>query len=176
MGNCQCTSDSRSESSKQRLIIMDVEDNNITIMEMLLVYNMPLIMRVSRFVCITLGIPINGLVLVVIIRSRQLWSSTRNIFWLIMAFLNLIAIIQVIMELVIYYVYHHQDPDSGIMLCRIYAIFAGWPYTLLQSTFIIATAERYLILAHPQFYCQHVTHSMVCWILLFILLVTTGIL
>ena len=154
---------------------MDAEDNSTTIMEMLLVYNMPLIMRVSRFVCILLGIPINGLILVVIIRSRHLWSTTRNTFWLIIAFLNFIAIIQVLMELVIYYVYHHQDPDSGIMFCRIYAIFAGWPYTLLQSTFIIATAERYLILAHPQFYHLHVSHARVCWILLCTLLVTTGI-
>jgi len=144
-------------------------------MEMLLVYNMPLIMRVSRFVCITLGIPINGLVLVVIIRSRQLWSTTRNILWLIISLLNLLAIIQVIIELVIYYVYHHQDPDSGFLLCRIYAIFAGWPYTLLQSTFILATLERYLILAHPQFYRLHVSNAKVCWILLFTLLVTTGI-
>lgn len=154
---------------------MDVEDNKTSTMEMLLVYNMPLIMRISRFVCITLGIPINGLILVVIIRSRHLWSTTRILFWLIIAFLNFIAIIQALMELVIYYVYHHQDPDSGIMFCRIYAIFAGWPYTLLQSTFIIATAERYLILAHPQFYRLHVSNAKVCWILLFTLLVITGI-
>ena len=156
--------------------MMEVEDNSSKIMmeDILLVHNMPLILRISRFVCITLGIPINGLILTVILRSRQLWSTNRNIFWLITTLLNLLAIIQAVIELVIYYVYQHQGPSESDELL-IYAVLAEWPYALLQSTLIVATMERCLILAQPQFYRQHITHSRICSILLFILVTVTGI-
>ncbi len=135
-------------------------------------FSLPLMMRINRFMCITLGLPLNALVLVVIIRSRQLWSS-RNIFWITVTFFNLLALVQAFMELAMYYLHQNGDPD-GFLTCKIYSLIVACPYALLLTTLTLATADRYSALAHPQFYQRHVTEKRVIWTLLIIALVLIG--
>ncbi len=135
-------------------------------------FNLPLMLRINRLLCIIFGIPLNGLVLVVIVRSRQLWS-TRNIFWLTVTFFNLLALIQAVMELVMFYSHQHGDPD-GFLICKIYSVTVGCPYALLLTTLTLASADRYSALAHPQFYQRYITKKRVTWTLLIIVLTILG--
>lgn len=135
-------------------------------------FNLPLMMRINRLLCIVFGIPLNGLVVVVIVRSRQLWS-TRNIFWLTVTFFNLLALVQAVLELAMFYLHQHGDPD-GFLICKIYSVAVGCPYALLLTTLTLASADRYSALVHPQFYQIHITKTRVTWTLLIIVLIIIG--
>lgn len=133
---------------------------------------MPILARINRMVCTSLGIPLNLLVLSVIVRSRQLWSP-RNIFWLTVTFFNLLALVQSLMELTIYYLNQGSD-GSHVLLCQIYSVIVGCPYALLLTALTLATADRYSALAHPQFYQDYVTPSRIGWALGIVVVVITG--
>jgi len=136
-------------------------------------FNLPLMMlRINQLLCIVFGIPLNGLVMVVIVRSRQLWS-TRNIFWLTVTFFNLLALVQAVMELDMFYLHQHGDPDR-FLICKIYSVTVGCPYALLLTTLTLASSDRYSALAHPWFYQRYVTKKRVVWTLLISVLAIIG--
>lgn len=133
---------------------------------------MPVILRINRIGCVAIGIPLNLIVLSVIVRSRQLWSP-RNIFWLAVTFFNLLALIQSVMELTIFYLYQRSD-GSHEMVCKAYSVMVGCPYALLLTALTLATADRYSALAHCQFYQNYVTPSRSILVLFTVVIVVVG--
>lgn len=113
------------------------------------------IQRINRVACCSLGFPLNIFILVVIARSRQLWSP-RNIFWLGVTFINFLVIAQSLGELVTNVLYQRQD-ESHLLMCQIYSTLLGCPFGLLLTSLTMASLDRYLALSRPQFYNNQVT-------------------
>lgn len=128
--------------------------------------------RFNRTTCCALGIPLNILVVVVILRSKQLWSA-RNTFWLAVTFFNVLALIQSMTELSIFYLYRRTD-GSHQTLCAIYSTFLGYPYVLLLTGLTLASWDRYLALAHYDFYRHYATPRHVVIILTIVFVTITG--
>lgn len=128
------------------------------------VFDLTPVQQVNRFVCCIVGIPLNLTVFAVILRSKQLWSP-RNIYWLAVTFFNLLAVLQAVTELTLFHLYQKQDGSHEI-LCKIYSIIVGCPYNLLLTGLILASYDRYLALAHHQYYQDYVTAKYVSSILI----------
>lgn len=135
-------------------------------------FKMILIQRINRIICSTVGIPLNILVLIVVLRSRQLWSP-RNIFWFGVTFFNVIAILQSVAELVVYYLYKYYE-GSHEPVCKLYVALVGGPYGTLLACLTLASCDRYLALARQQFYQNYVTTKNATRILLFCFVTITG--
>lgn len=128
--------------------------------------------QVNRIICFILGIPLNIFVLVVVVRSRQLWAP-RNIFWLGITLFNSIAEVDSIMELTTNYLYQRSD-GSHRLVCQIFSTQFGLPYSLLTAGLTLATCDRYLALARHRFYQKHANTKNAVWILIFTFVVVTG--
>ena len=118
-------------------------------------FRLTTIQQVNRFVCGVVGIPLNLLVVVVILRSRQLWSP-RNIFWLAVTFFNVLALSQAITELSLFYLYQRGD-GSHQTLCLYYSTIVGSPYVLLLTALMLVTCDRYIAIVHRQLYEHYAT-------------------
>ena len=129
------------------------------------VFHLIPIQRINRIVCSIFGILINGYLIGAIVRSRRLWTP-RNIFWLGVTLFDVIAIWQSTVELVIYYLYRKSSEDYYLPLCLVYSTLAGCPYGLLLTNLTLATLERYLWLAHRDFYQRRLTTKNAVWILI----------
>ena len=129
--------------------------NNLTGIVELFAFHLGSFQRINRGLCFVLGFPANILVMVVIARSRQLWSP-RTIFWLAVTFFNFIAVIESTMELGIFHLYQQSD-GSHQLLCQIFSTQFGLPYGLLLAGLTLASCERYLALARQQFYQNYAT-------------------
>ena len=126
----------------------------------------------NRFACIFIGIPLNVLIAAVILRSRKLWSP-RNIFWLAVTFFNVLALSQALAELCLFYLYQNGE-GSHQSLCSYYSVFVGCPYLLLLTGVMLATCDRYIALAHNQFYRLYATPFNVSLILFSVVFIVTG--
>lgn len=104
-----------------------------------------------RFLFASVGILLNFLVMVVILRSRQLWIYSRYIFWLAIFFFNLLV------DSVLVDFYLHQRADASHLSCQIYSFSLGCPVSLLLSATALAICDRYLAIVRPQIYQQHAT-------------------
>ena len=151
---------------------MSYLNDTATSSEDLPLFRMKTIKQVNRFICVILGIPLNLLVAVVILRSKQLWSP-RNIFWLAVTFFNLLALTQAIIELCIYYLFQRRD-GSHETLCQVYSTIVGSPYVLLLTGLMLATWDRYLALSRHQFYKRYASPRNVSLILLAVFCIIAG--
>ena len=131
------------------------------------------VQQVVRIVCCILGIPLNILVAVVIIRSRQLWSP-RNIFWLAITLFNSIALIELASELAVHDLYQRSD-GSHLLLCEILSTQNGYPYGLVLAGLALASGDRYLTLAHQHFYQKYGTTKNAICVLILTFFIVTGI-
>ena len=135
-------------------------------------FRLTTIQQMSRFVCGVVGIPLNLLVVGVILRSRQLWNP-RNIFWLAVTFFNLLALLQAITELSLFYLYQRGD-GSHHNLCQFYSTVVGSPYVLLLTVLMLATCDRYIALAHRRLYEHYATTANASLILFGAIFVVLG--
>ena len=135
--------------------------------------NMIPIQRVNRVACCTLGLPPNLLVVLVVARSRQLWSSPRNIYWLGVTFINFLLILQSLGELVTNVLYQRKD-ESYLFLCKIHSTLLGCPFGLLLTSLTLASFDRYLALSRPKFYQVHVTVKCATAVLSGVFLLVAG--
>lgn len=138
----------------------------------ILAFRLTTLQKFNRIFCCSLGTPLNILVVVVVLRSRQLWSG-RNIFWLAVTLFNLLAVVQSITELFIADLYRRSD-RSHQTLCIIYSILLGCPYDLVMSGLTLASWDRYLALARHQFYENYATPRNISLILLVVFIIITG--
>lgn len=109
--------------------------------------------QVYRSVLISFSFLINTGVFGVIILSRQL-HYPRHIFWAVLALFNNFSLIHWVFEIL------------GIVLkvnfaCHIYVLNAGVTYTLLLNCLCLATIDRYMAIAHYDWYKVNVSNRMV---------------
>jgi len=140
-------------------------------------YNMPIILRIDRILCIVLGIPLNLAVMATgcCSSSRSTAERSGNLFWVTITFFNLLSLGQSSMELSIYYLNQQGEESISLLICRIYSVVVGCPYALLLTALTLATADRYSALVHPQFYQNYVTRTRIGWTMLFLFIIIIGI-
>ena len=126
------------------------------------------VQQINRFICGTLGIPLNLAVVAVVLRSKQLWSP-RNIFWLVVTFFIIIALLQSVIELIVFYLYLRRD-GSHVTLCAIYSTSVGCPYDLVLVALLLATWERYLALVRRQFHRHYATPRNISFLMFLVVL------
>jgi len=87
-------------------------------------YNMPIILRIDRILCIVLGIPLNLAVMATgcCSSSRSTAERSGNLFWVTITFFNLLSLGQSSMELSIYYLNQQGEESISLVICRIYSV------------------------------------------------------
>ena len=150
----------------------ETENETVVSLQDLPMFRLITIQQVTRFVCGVVGIPLNLLVAVVILRSRQLWCP-RNIFWLAVTFFNALALSQAIAELSLFYLYQRGD-GSHQTLCLFYSMVVGSPYVLLLTALMLATCDRYIALVHRQLYEHYATSANASLILFGAIFIVLG--
>ena len=149
--------------------IEDETNSNLTDMP---VFHMRTFQQINRLGCVVVGLPLNLLVIAVVCRSKQLWSS-RNISWLAVTFFNLLALVQSIVELCMFQLYKRND-GSHLILCQIYSVLIGCPFALLLTGLTLAAIERYLALAHRHFHEKYATSRVTSCIFVFTIFLVTS--
>ena len=132
------------------------------------------IQRINRIFCCGLSIPLNAAVVVVIIRSKQLWSS-RNIYWLGVSLFNLLIDLESIIELSVDFLVDEYQPIQlhQNSTCRVMSMFIGWPEGLLLAGLMLASWERYWALTHRPA-SDYTNVKAFIWFLIIVLFATTG--
>ncbi len=128
------------------------------------------VLFVFRTLAITLGLPVQFLVVNVILRNRQL-HTPRNAFWL-----GNIACHFAILLMGIYEYWAVIVRTTNPTFCRIFCIMSGEPYATLLVSLLLATADRWFAINDPIKHRKYVTVSRVAgcliisWILVVIIL------
>ncbi len=131
---------------------------------------LPPVLFVFRTMAVTFGMPIQLLVAVVILKTRQL-HTPRNAFWL-----GNIACYFTILLMGIFEYWAVIIRTTNPLSCRIYFLLAGTPYSSLLVSLLLATADRWFAISNPIKHRKYVTVSGVAgclvtsWILVFFIL------
>jgi hypothetical protein len=127
---------------------------------------------IFRVLVIAVGIPIQLLVAFVILRTRQL-NNPRNAFWLGNIKCHFVTLLMGVYE---YWTVVNQTIHRSDILCRIYSLLVGYPYTILLVGLLLATADRWFAISDPIKHRKYVTVSRVAgcliisWILVLFIL------
>jgi hypothetical protein len=131
---------------------------------------LPPVLFVFRTMAVTFGIPIQLLVAVVILKTRQL-HTPRNAFWL-----GNITCHFAILLMGIFEYWAVIISTTNPLSCRIYFLLAGTPYTSLLMSLLLATADRWFAISNPIKHRKYVTVAgvagclVVSWLLVFFIL------
>jgi hypothetical protein len=110
---------------------------------------------IFRVLVISVGIPIQLLVAFVILRTRQL-KNPRNAFWLGNIACHFAILVMGAYE---YWTVVNTTINSSYILCRIYSLLVGYPYTILLVRLLLATADRWFAISDPIKHRKYVTVS-----------------
>ena len=111
---------------------------------------------IVKFVCCSIGIPLNVSIVVTIIRHRQFRSKPRKIFLLGIFFSNLSFFAPALIKLIYWGLYPVES------LCKAYVTFVGLPQTLLLSNMFLALVDRYLAINDPFAHRDKMTVRLAC--------------
>ncbi|EFX71665.1 hypothetical protein DAPPUDRAFT_255532 [Daphnia pulex] len=128
------------------------------------VYNpidLDLFLVVTKCVCCSIGIPLNLLIAVTIVRLRRLRSKPRNIFLLGIILSYLLFFLYPIIELT-YWGLYPVEP-----LCRAFIAILALPQILLLLNMLLALADRYVVINHSLFHREKVTVRLASGIVIF---------
>ena len=127
------------------------------------------------------------------ILNKQLQQTPRNAFWIGIVAINLLTVLIAALRLAL--TYFGDDQDDGIV-CFLFSVLTGKPYTLLLFNQYLATLDRYyyctsiytihfkhiiiiliaIIIACSEFYKKYVTYRFVIFVqiyaFIFILIAT----
>ena len=109
--------------------------------------------QVFRYIIISVGILLNLVLLVVILGSRQL-RHPRHLFWVAIGFVNQFYLMHRIIELV-------AKIHRNQIACQIYVLNAGVGYSLLLVCLLLAALDRYVAIAHSEWYKEKITNRIV---------------
>ena len=131
--------------------------------------NLDAFLAVAKLLCSFVGIPLNVLIAIVIIRQRHLRNKPRNVFLLGIILSNLSASLPVTIELAYWIV-----PTES--MCQAYNAVVGLPYSVLLLNMLLALADKYVAIKFPLWHRKKVTVRLVVGALLLSLVLVTFIL
>ena len=109
--------------------------------------------QIFRCTIIGAGLFVNIFLLVVSLGSRQLLYP-RNLFWIAIGFVNIFYLVQGIIEVIA--IVHQNKLASQLFIFN-----AGVGYSLFILCLMLAAFDRYLAIAHSEWYKSKVTNKMV---------------
>lgn len=121
--------------------------------------NLDVFLILTKVACSFLGIPLNVLIAIFIIRFRRFHSKPRHIFLLGIILSNLFAFASVVIELT-----YWMAPND--LVCQSFVAVVGLPYALLLFNMLLALADRYVAIKNPMWHRKKVTARRVAWALL----------
>lgn len=115
---------------------------------------------VTKLICSLIGIPLNVLIAIAIIRLRRLHSKPRHIFLLGIILADLYAFVPIIIQLT-----YWNIPIESV--CEAYVAVVGLPYSILLLNMLLALVDRYVAIKKPMWHRKKVTVRRVgCCLLL----------
>ena len=114
---------------------------------------------VAKLLCSFVGIPLNVLITIAIIRQRDLRNKPRNTFLLGIMLSNLLTSLPVIIELAYWTV-----PTETV--CQAYSAVVGLPYSVLLLNMLLALTDKYIAIKFPIWHRKNVTVRLVICVLL----------
>ena len=123
--------------------------------------NVDLFLIVTKCITSVIGIPLNLLVAIIIIRLRRFHSKPRHIFLLGIIFSDLFIYVPVLIEFV-----YWNSPVNYV--CEAYVAVVGLPYSiLLLNMLILALSDRYIAIKNPLWHRKRVTvrFAVICLLL-----------
>ena len=109
--------------------------------------------QIFRWTIIAVGFILNCILLIVLLGSRQL-RYPRHLFWVAIGFINQFYLIQCMIE-IIAIVYNDE------IACQMFVLNAGVGYSLLLVCLSLYALDRYLAVAHHEWYKEKVTNRVV---------------
>jgi hypothetical protein len=98
---------------------------------------------ITKFVCCSIGIPLNLSIAFTIVHRRRLHRKPRNIFLLGIIFSYLAFFVPSVIKLIYWAVYPIES------VCRGYVAVVGVPQGLLLLNMLLALIDRYMAINHP---------------------------
>jgi hypothetical protein len=123
--------------------------------------DLDLFLVVTKCLCCSVGIPLNLLIAVTIVRLRRLRSKPRNIFLLGIIFSYLLLFLYPIIELT-YWGLYPVEP-----VCRAFIAILAIPQILLLLNMLLALADRYVAINHSLLHREKVTVRLASGIVCF---------
>ena len=105
---------------------------------------------ICHIVLVSIGVPLNLFIAIVISTFKRLRKKPRNVIWLGVVVCNLLTLLTVLIELL---AYHTQNN----ILCLCYVSIMGVGYTCLLYNLLLALADRYAAIVHPLWHREKVT-------------------
>jgi hypothetical protein len=120
---------------------------------------------ITKFICCSIGIPLNLLIAITIIRHhRRLGCKPRNIFLLAIIFSYLLFYIAPLIELISWaFLPAVQSTES---VCLVFIAVGGLPQALLLLNMILALVDRYVAINFPLLHREKMTVRLASAILL----------
>ena len=122
--------------------------------------NVDLFLIVTKCITSVIGIPLNLLVAIIIIRLRRFHSKPRHIFLLGIIFSDLFIYVPVLIEFV-----YWNSPVNYV--CEAYVAVVGLPYSILLLNMLLALSDRYIAIKNPLWHRKRVTvrFAVICLLL-----------
>lgn len=108
---------------------------------------------IAILICAAIGIPLNGLIAMIIITSERL-HRPRNIFWLGVTFSNLFALATSLVEFSALY-------GASEAACTVYVLLLGIPYATLLLNLLLALMDRFVAITYPMWHKDKVTSKVI---------------
>nr|CAH0104740.1 unnamed protein product [Daphnia galeata] len=106
---------------------------------------------ITKFVCCSIGIPLNLSIAFTIVHRRRLHRKPRNIFLLGIIFSYLMFFVPSVIKLIYWAVYPIES------VCRGYVAVVGVPQGLLLLNMLLALVDRYMAINHPLLHREKMT-------------------
>ena len=116
-------------------------------------FPMDLFLATNYVICNVIGLPLNVLTAIYIVLTPRL-HQTRNIIWLGVAFSNVLVLSEHLVE---FHAYQFQSDTAK----KIFSLVAGLPYGSLMMNLFLLLTDRYVSIAHSDWYKRKVT---ITWI------------
>ena len=108
------------------------------------------ILFVTHLVCCLIGLPLNIIIAMVIVKMRRLRCKPRNIFMLGIFNSNFLSLTTAAIEMA-----YFLSPNDDI--CIFYVSVVGLPYCIFFLNLLLALIDRYVAITRPLWYRDNVT-------------------
>ena len=137
-------------------------------------FDMPIVLQMDRIFCVVFGIPLNLVALNFVRSKHRRLSGHSGMFWVTVIIFNILSLIQSLIELGIHLLNHEGWDEQRNFFCQTYSVIVGCPYALILTTLTMGTADRYVSMAHPQYYRNYITKTRILWTILTIFILIIG--
>lgn len=110
---------------------------------------------VFRWTVFAIGLMLNSLILIVVSCSRQL-RYPRHLCWAAVSMIDILFLVECILEIA---------ARSDQVACQFFVLIAGVDYSVLLVCLSVAALDRYLAIAHYQWYKKRLTNRLAFYIL-----------